>query len=100
MLTSNEGGAWCQGWIFGYCFGWVPGIGCLGCCGCFWLDVSLGVVLVAVRQVLRATVGSLRTLSVGAVLTAISKLPLTTKKELQRKIGGCKPGTQSKATVG
>ena len=43
--------------------------------GCFWLDVSLGaalgVVLVAVRQVLRATVGSLRALSVGAVLTAI-----------------------------
>ena len=53
----------------------------------------LGAFLVTVRDVLGATVGSLGALSVGAVLTAISKLPLTTRNEWHRKIDGCKPGT-------
>jgi len=45
----------------------------------------LGAFLVTVRDVLGATVGSLGALLVGAVLTAISKLPVTTKQGMPQK---------------
>ena len=65
----------------------------------------VGAVLVAVREVLGATVGSLR-----AVFGAVSggcplgcyfgKAELITQAGISNKLGGCKSETQSKATVG
>ena len=58
----------------------------------------VGAVLVAVRDVVGVTVGSL-----GAVLggCCFGKPQLTTRKGgITNRFGGCKSGTQSKAAVG